>query len=73
MTLQVVDVAGLVTIQDRGRFGWAHLGVPRGGALDAEAGAALANRILGNEPEAAVLEVTLGRLAFRLDGAAGVW
>jgi len=71
MTLQIVDVAGLVTIQDRGRFGWAHLGVPRGGALDAEA-AALANRIVGNEPEAAVLEVTLGRLAFRLDRAAGV-
>jgi len=49
MTLQIVDVAGLVTIQDRGRFGWAHLGVPRGGALDAEA-AALANRIVGNDP-----------------------
>ena len=70
MSLEVLGVSGLVTVQDRGRFGWAHLGVPRAGALDAEA-AALANRIVGNDPGAAVLEVTLGSLALRM--GAGHW
>ena len=47
MSLVVVDPGALTTVQDRGRFGWAHLGVPRAGALDAPA-AALANRLAGN-------------------------
>ncbi|MDQ4055155.1 MAG: allophanate hydrolase subunit 2 family protein, partial [Actinomycetota bacterium] len=43
MSLRVLDAPGLVTVQDRGRVGLAHLGVPRAGALDPCA-AALANR-----------------------------
>jgi len=70
MSLLVVDSAGLITVQDRGRIGWAHLGVPRAGALDGEA-AALANRLVGNTPHDAVLEVTLGRLSFRV--GSGRW
>lgn len=63
----VVERPGpLTTVQDRGRPGYAHLGVPRSGALDAPA-AALANRLVGNPPDAAVLEITLGRLAARLE------
>lgn len=64
MTLYVEEVAGLVTVQDRGRVGLAHLGVPRAGALDPPA-AALANRLVGNDEGAAVLEVTMGGLAVR--------
>ena len=69
MSLQVVGVHGLVTVQDRGRPGLAHLGVPPSGALDQEA-AALGNRIVGNRiadngPGDAVLEVTLGSLDLR--------
>jgi biotin-dependent carboxylase-like uncharacterized protein len=47
----------LTTVQDRGRPGLAHLGVPRGGAADL---AALdhSNRLVGNAPAAAALEVT---------------
>jgi biotin-dependent carboxylase-like uncharacterized protein len=59
--LRVARAGTLTTAQDRGRPGWAHLGVPRAGALDGPA-AALANRIVGNDPRAAVLEVTLGGL-----------
>jgi biotin-dependent carboxylase-like uncharacterized protein len=70
MTLSVLDVGALVTVQDRGRPGLAHLGVPRAGALDAPA-AALANRLVGNGPDAAVLEVLLGGLVLRSD--AGCW
>lgn len=70
MTLTVLAAGVLTTVQDRGRPGLAHLGVPRAGALDLPA-AALAQRLVGNEPDAALLEVTLGGLALRSD--TGVW
>lgn len=70
MTLTVVEVAGLVTVQDAGRPGYAHLGVPRAGWLD-EPAALLANRLVGNDASAAVLEVTLGTLSLRADSP--VW
>ncbi|GGT20182.1 biotin-dependent carboxyltransferase family protein [Streptomyces chromofuscus] len=62
--LAVVRAGALTTVQDRGRPGHAHLGVPRSGALDAPA-AALANRLVGNPPDAAVLETTLNGCAVR--------
>lgn len=68
--ITVVETGPLVTVQDRGRLGLAHLGVPRAGALDAPA-AALANRLVGNDPDAAVLEVLLGGLVLRTD--TGCW
>lgn len=46
------------TIQDLGRDGWRHLGVARAGALD-PAQAVLANRLAGNQDDAAVLEIAL--------------
>jgi biotin-dependent carboxylase-like uncharacterized protein len=64
MSLIVEEAAGLVTVQDRGRIGLAHLGVPRAGALDPPA-AGLANRLVGNDEGAAVLEVTMGGLVVR--------
>jgi len=70
MSLQVRETGPSVLVQDVGRAGWAHLGVPRAGALDAPA-AALAQRIVGNPAHAAVLEVLLGGLAVTADH--GVW
>ncbi len=64
--LEVLQVSGLVTVQDAGRPGYAHLGVPRAGWLD-EPAAHLANRLVGNDASAAVLEVTLGALTLRTD------
>ena len=46
--LTVLDAGPLTTVQDGGRPGYAHLGVPRSGWLDAPA-ARLANRLVGNE------------------------
>ncbi|MER5177696.1 biotin-dependent carboxyltransferase family protein [Streptomyces sp. NPDC002896] len=60
----VVRAGALTTVQDRGRHGHAHLGVPRSGALDLPA-AALVNRLVGNPPDAAVLETTLNGCAVR--------
>ncbi|MDJ0380915.1 biotin-dependent carboxyltransferase family protein [Streptomyces sp. G-G2] len=62
--LEVVRAGALTTVQDLGRPGYAHLGVPRSGALDVPAHA-LANRLLGNPPGAATLETTLDGVALR--------
>ncbi|MEU9141167.1 biotin-dependent carboxyltransferase family protein [Streptomyces sp. NPDC048404] len=62
--LAVVRAGALTTVQDQGRPGHAHLGVPRSGALDPPA-AALANRLVANPAEAAVLETTLDGCALR--------
>ncbi|WP_406836418.1 biotin-dependent carboxyltransferase family protein [Streptomyces sp. AHU1] len=62
--LAVVRAGALTTVQDQGRTGHAHLGVPRSGALDAPA-AALANRLVANPVEAAVLETTVDGCALR--------
>ncbi|MEU9554187.1 biotin-dependent carboxyltransferase family protein [Streptomyces fumanus] len=66
--LTVVRAGALTTVQDEGRRGHAHLGVPRSGALDAPA-MRLGNRLLGNDPGAAVLETTLTGCALRPDRA----
>jgi biotin-dependent carboxylase-like uncharacterized protein len=68
--LTIRSVGTSVLVQDLGRPGWAHLGVPRAGALDGPA-AALANRLAGNGDDAACLEVLLGGLATTTDH--GVW
>jgi biotin-dependent carboxylase-like uncharacterized protein len=55
----VVMRAGLhTTVQDAGRWGYQHLGVPVGGALDGDA-LRRANTIVGNAAHEAALEVTL--------------
>jgi len=66
MTLLVREIGASVLVQDRGRPGLAHLGVPRSGALDPPA-SALANRLVGNGPDAACLEVLLGGLTVEAD------
>jgi len=71
MSLHVLAAGPLTLVQDRGRPGLAHLGVPRAGALDAPA-AALANRLVGNDADAAVLEVVLGGLELYAEAACWV-
>lgn len=56
--LEIVEAGLLTTIQDLGRPGLAHLGVPRSGAAD-RASLRLANRLVGNPEDAACLEATL--------------
>ena len=68
MSIEVLDPGPLTTLQDRGRRGHAHLGVPRGGALDRGA-AALALRLVGGDPDDAVLETTMGGVSVRTSTA----
>ncbi|MFF1910545.1 biotin-dependent carboxyltransferase family protein [Streptomyces sp. NPDC058239] len=62
--IEVIRAGALTTVQDAGRVGWAHLGVPRAGALDAPA-RRLANRLAGNPADAALLETTVTGCAVR--------
>lgn len=66
--LDVVRAGALTTVQDLGRPGNAHLGVPRSGALD-EPAHRMANRLLGNAEDAATLETTLDGCAVRVSSA----
>jgi biotin-dependent carboxylase-like uncharacterized protein len=63
--LTVVRAGALTTVQDLGRPGRAHLGVPRSGALDRPAHR-LANRLVGNPEDAATLETTVTGCGVRL-------
>ena len=64
--LTVLAPGPLATVQDRGRPGWAAIGVTRSGAAD-RAAAALANRLVGNDRSAAVIEATAGGLRVRAE------
>jgi biotin-dependent carboxylase-like uncharacterized protein len=72
MTALVVRRVGLALVQDLGRPGQAAIGVGRSGAAD-RSSHALANRLVGNGPGAATLEVTLGGLEVEAaDGTAWI-
>lgn len=57
--IHLVRAAAPILLQDRGRRGYADLGVPTSGAFDRGA-AALAQRLVGNPESSAGLEVTFG-------------
>jgi antagonist of KipI len=67
--IEVVEGGRWTTIQDRGRPGLERFGIPSGGAADWFA-AAIANRIVGNHPDAALLECTATGPTLRFDADA---
>lgn len=58
IVLEILDGGLLTTVQDAGRQGWAHLAVPESGAADPWS-LAVANVLVGNDPNHAALEMTL--------------
>jgi biotin-dependent carboxylase-like uncharacterized protein len=76
--IRIVATGAQTLVQDRGRRGYAHLGVPRSGAFDTRAWQ-LANRLVGNDGRAAALESlggglvvqALGHLTIAVTGAQG--
>ena len=68
VALRVQRAAPQLLVQDLGRPGWAHVGVPPSGALD-HAALAVANRLVGNPEAAAGLEILLGGCALVADGS----
>jgi antagonist of KipI len=73
MNVRIVRAGLLTSVQASPRLGWRRFGVSTGGALDFTAWRVL-NALVGNEPEAAGLEVTAGlvRLKFQ-DNRAIAW
>jgi biotin-dependent carboxylase-like uncharacterized protein len=65
-SVAVLATGALTTVQDAGRPGLAALGVGRSGVCD-RSSYRLANRLVGNPEDAAVLEVTFGGLHLRAD------
>jgi len=63
-SVEVLRTGASVLVQDDGRPGHAHLGVPRSGWLDPD-DARRANRLVGNPDDQAVLECLLGGLRLR--------
>lgn len=63
--IELLTAGALTTVQDEGRPGHAHLGVPTAGALDGPA-LRLANRLVGNDRAAAGLEITVSGCRVRL-------
>jgi biotin-dependent carboxylase-like uncharacterized protein len=64
----VVKPGLLTTVQDAGRWGRQHQGIPVAGPMDPWSHAR-ANRLVGNAPEAATLEITLAGPRLRADAA----
>lgn len=57
-TIEVLGQGLLTTIQDRGRFGYQHIGVPVSGAMD-EFALRAANLLVSNPDDGAALEITV--------------
>lgn len=62
--IEIMRCGPLTSVQDTGRFGYRHMGVGQAGARDTLA-AQQANLLLGNQPEAAVLEFNFAPLRLR--------
>jgi biotin-dependent carboxylase-like uncharacterized protein len=61
--IKVISPGIFSSIQDEGRVGFAHFGVPTSGAMDIQS-LHLANAILNNDEDAAVIEITYGNAKF---------
>lgn len=69
--ITVIAAPPFATIQDLGRVGFRDSGVPVSGLADPESGLLL-NAILGNDPNAAMIEWAVGGGALRFDCAAKI-
>ncbi len=62
--LEIIRAGMMTSVQDLGREGFRRLGISKGGALDVPS-MQIANMLVGNQPNAAVLEITFGQCQFR--------
>jgi antagonist of KipI len=69
MSLTIIKAGILDTIQDTGRYGFQHLGINRGGAMD-RFSAQLSNCLLGKEMDAPVIELHFPASAIQFEKSA---
>ena len=61
--IKILQSGFYTSVQDLGRFGFGNVGVPTSGAMD-QFSSKLANQLLGNDINNAVLEITQGNCSF---------
>jgi biotin-dependent carboxylase-like uncharacterized protein len=71
MSIVVLSPGLLSSVQDRGRFGWRHLGIGCSGAVDSYS-FSVANLLVGNPMQTAAIEITLAGPRLRFDRAARI-
>lgn len=71
MPILVKDPGFATTVQDRGRYGYSHLGISPAGAADSLS-FRLANLLVGNEENAPALEMTLTGASLQFEGPATI-
>lgn len=71
MSFTILSTGPQALFQDRGRFGYASAGVSPSGSFDRRA-AARANHVLGNDPNATVVEILIGSFEFEAQSAATI-
>src|SRR5699024_10056988 len=73
MSVEVISPGLWTTIQDRGRTGFEEYGVPEGGVMDRYS-AKMANLLVGNPGDAALMEITMAgpKLKFNADALLAV-
>ncbi|MGC6517304.1 MAG: biotin-dependent carboxyltransferase family protein [Candidatus Puniceispirillaceae bacterium] len=64
--ITILKSGPFTTIQDQGRFGVQHLGVPRSGVLDHDA-LIIGNHLLGNKAQTSAFEICFGGFEARFD------
>jgi antagonist of KipI len=64
MSLEVIEIGGIATVQDLGRKGWGRFGVPASGPMDIFAFRS-ANALAGNRADCAAIEIGLGEVTFQ--------
>jgi len=69
--IEVIKPGTWTTIQDRGRRGYERFGIPAGGAVD-RFSAAVANRLVGNDDDSALVECTLEGPRLRFEETATI-
>ncbi|MBS9782875.1 MAG: biotin-dependent carboxyltransferase family protein [Arcobacter sp.] len=65
MSLEILNSPILATIQDRGRFGYTHIGVTNSGVMD-EYAYFIAHKILGNKEDENIIEISFSNGEFKV-------
>ena len=68
MSLELINNPFFVTLQDRGRFSYTHLGVTNSGVMD-EYAYLVANKMLGNPLDTNILEIAFSNVIFKANAS----
>ena len=66
MSLELLNKAFFVSLQDKGRFGYSHIGLTNGGVMD-EFAYFVANKLLKNPKDTNILEIASSNVIFKVN------